>query len=174
MRSSNFVNRLIKALDNGRIEAAEAHCDYPCGIYDPYLAQVSALTVVRMGDLMSQLPKPDPSKQQELLGYMHDIARAVEVKEKHAELCKHEVRILWGDYFKPEHAKEFPQLNEMVWNIMKFGGKAKQEPDRKAAMDLLNEVNKLAEIFWKTKKVETYRAKAPYPPNEEMVYPRLS
>ncbi len=174
MRSTDFMNRFIKAIDNGRIQAAEAHCDYPCGIYDPHLAQLSALTVVRMVDLMLQLPEPDPGKKGELLDYTHEMARAVEIKEKHAELCKHEVRILWGDYFKPDHAEDFPELHQIVWNIMKYGSKAKQEPDRKAAIGLLNEVNKLAEIFWKTKKVETYKAKAPYSPNEEMVYPKLS
>ena len=154
-------------------ETAYAHCDYPCGIYDPHLAQLSALTVVRMVDLMRSLPKPSAEKPDEMLDYVHDMARAVEVKEKHAELCKHEIRIIWGDYIKPDHVKAHPELHEIVFNIMKFGGKSKQEPDREAAMKLLNEVNKFSEIFWETKGIKTKRAKAPYDPHEEVVYPQL-
>jgi nickel superoxide dismutase len=154
-------------------ETADAHCDYPCGIYDPHLAQLSALTVVRMVDLLKTIPKPNADKVEDMLDYAHDVARAVEVKEKHAELCKHEIRIIWGDYIKPDHLKAHPELHEIVFNIMKFGGKSKQEPDRDAAMKLLNEVNKFSEIFWETKGIKTKRAKAPYDPHEEVVYPQL-
>lgn len=174
MGEKKVITDIMEALDSKMgFEKVYAHCDYPCGIYDPHLAQLSALTVVRMVDLIHNIPKPTGNKPEELMDYAHDIARAVEIKEKHAELCKHEVRIIWGDYMKPDHLKTHPDLNEIVWNIMKFGGKAKQEPDREAAVKLLNETNKFAEIFWETKGVKTKRAKAPYEPKEEMVYPDL-
>ncbi len=164
---------LSKVGEKVGFEEADAHCDFPCGIYDPHLAQLSALTVVRMVDLIRSLPKPDPKNPEELLDYAHDMARAVEIKEKHGELCKHEIRILWGDYIKPDHVSKYPDLHQIVFNIMKFGSKSRQEPDRDAAMKLLEEVNKFAEIFWATKGVQTKRAKAPYEPKEEVVYPVL-
>lgn len=166
----NIVRGLDKKIGFGNVYA---HCDFPCGIYDPHLAQLSALTVVRMVDLINNIPKPTSTNTSEMMDYAHDVARAVEVKEKHAELCKHEVRIIWGDFFKPDHVKAHPDLHEIVFNIMKFGSKSKQEPDREAAMNLLNETNKFAEIFWEVKGIQTKRAKAPYEPKEEVVYPIL-
>jgi nickel superoxide dismutase len=174
VKVNNTIGKLFGAMeDKTEFDTAYAHCDYPCGIYDPHLAQLSALTVVRMVDLMNSIPKPKPENPSEMLDYVHDMARAVEVKEKHAELCKHEIRIIWGDYIKPQHVQAHPELHEIVFNIMKFGGKAKQEPDREAAMALLNEVNKFAAIFWETKGIKTHKAKSPYDPHEEVVYPDL-
>ncbi len=174
MGEKDVMTRIMDRIDERLgLEVAYAHCDFPCGIYDPHLAQLSALTVVRMVDLINNIPRPTASKPEEIMDYSHDVARAVEIKEKHAELCKHEVRIIWGDYIKPDHVKAHPEIHEIVWNIMKYGIKAKQEPDREGAMKLLNEVNKFAEIFWETKGIKTHRAKAPYEPKEEIVYPVL-
>lgn len=174
MAEKEVITRIMEGLDEKLgFQTAYAHCDYPCGIYDPHLAQLSALTVVRMVDLIHNIPKPAADKPDDIMDYAHDMARAVEVKEKHAELCKHEIRIIWGDYIKPDHVKAHPELHEIVWNIMKYGSKAKQEPDREAAMKLLNETNRFAEIFWGTKGIKTKRAKAPYEPKEEVVYPEL-
>ena len=41
-----LLNRLFPA------EEAHAHCDIPCGIYDPHLAQIGALTCIRMNQLI--------------------------------------------------------------------------------------------------------------------------
>ena len=141
---------------------AYAHCDIPCGIYDPHLAQLAAHTVIRMTSLINEA-KDDA----------HKIARLTDVKEHHAELCKHEVRILWGDYFKPEHAEKYPELHELVWKIMKLGSKVKQEVNLQSSEELLESVNKIAEIFWETKGLETTRFPAPYPTAKETVYPIL-
>ena len=154
---------------------AHAHCDIPCGIYDPHHAQMAAHTVLRMVvQINEQLArmKPDvpPEERRDII---HKIARCTAVKEQHAELCKHEVRILWGDYFKPEHAQKFPELHELVWKAMRLGSKAKQEVSVQASEELLETVNRIAEIFWKTKGVETFRVKAPYPTEKEMVFPKL-
>ncbi len=64
---------------------------------------------------------------------------------------KREVRIIWGDYFKPEHLEKHADLHTMVWNIMKLGSKCRQEINMQAAQDLLGEVQKFAEAFWTTK-----------------------
>lgn len=143
-------------------KVAYAHCDIPCGIYDPHLAQMAAHTVIRMTSLINDA-KDD----------VHKIARLTAVKEHHAELCKSEIRILWGDYFKPEHVQKYPELHELVWKIMKLGSNVKQEVNLQSSEELLESVNKIAEIFWETKGFGTTRFPAPYPTAKETVYPIL-
>src|SRR5215208_2967209 len=103
-------------------EEASAHCDIPCAIYDPHAAQVGALTVIRMYQLMQDLPGPgnDPDSQAK---YVNSMSRYVTVKEEHAQLCKEQVLILWTDYFKPEHLEKFPELHETVWQTTKLCSK---------------------------------------------------
>ena len=97
---------------------AYAHCDIPCGIYDPKAAQTAAETVEKMMTLISELPAAGegPAAQVE---WHQALARCVATKEQHAELVKHEVRVIWGDYFKPPHLEAYPDLHAKVWNIMK-------------------------------------------------------
>lgn len=106
------------------------------------------------------------------LEYNHKLARYTDVKEKHAELCKNEVRIIWGDYFKQEHIQKFPETHELVWSIMKAASKARQSTDVNDAKALIDSVNKFAEIFWKTKGLDSVKVKAPYPTEAEMVVPK--
>ncbi len=148
-------------------DTAYAHCDIPCGIYDPHAAQMAAHTVIRMADLIAALPKDNTVET------MHKLVRYTAVKEEHAELCKREIRILWGDYFKHEHLEQNPELQELIWNALKLGSEARQKTDVKTAEELLSVVEKIAEIFWKTKGVETKRIEAFYPTKREIVYPKV-
>lgn len=148
-------------------EIAHAHCDVPCGIYDPIVAQIAALSVVRMVDQMTALEKSDD------VSYFNTMARYVAVKEAEAIKCKEEIRIIWGDFIKAPHLEEYPELHTIAHNIMMLGGAAKQHVSREKAMALLEEVNKFAKIFWSIKGVETKVAKSPYFPNEDVVYPVL-
>ncbi len=93
------------------------------------------------------------------------------VKEEHAELCKHEVRIIWGDYIKPEHLEKHKDLHNIVFNIMKLGSKVRQNVDMQAAQDLLAEVQKFAEIFWDTKGASTKKQESRQAAGGELVYP---
>jgi nickel superoxide dismutase len=146
---------------------ARAHCDIPCGIYDPHLAQIAALTTVRMNQLINDLPdhpgsRTDGSK----------LARYTLVKEEHAELVKRELRVLWGDYFKSEHLEGHPDLNTSVWSALKLAGKVKQEANLEAAEQLVAEVQKIAEIFWATKGADSKRQPSLQGPvGGEIVYP---
>lgn len=150
-----------------KLNEVKAHCDVPCGIYDPIVAQIAALSVIRMVDLMlAAEPKHDTT-------YHNDMARYVAVKETEAIKCKEEIRIIWGDFIKPPQLAENPEIHTVVHNIMMLGGAAKQHASREKAMALLAEVNKFAEIFWKIKGVKTKVAKSPYAPNEDVVYPVL-
>ena len=166
-----MLHNLVAALDSKLgFEKAEAHCDVPCGIYDPHVAQIDALTVVRMIDLLADLEKNFPQA-----GAARNNAevRYTVVKEEHAEKCKHEIRVIWGDYIKPNHLEKYPQLHGLVHKIMTLGSKVRQTADRQNGLDLVEAVNEFAQIFWETKNVPTKRVKAPYAPGLEIVYPVL-
>jgi nickel superoxide dismutase len=166
-----MIYKLFDALDKKvYFERAKAHCDIPCGIYDPITAQIAALTVVRMDDLMAELEKAHPEKGTE---YQNSLSRYIAVKEEHAEKVKHEVRVIWGDYIKQQHLDAHPELGGLVHQIMQLGSKSRQTADRATAVQLVDAVNKFAEIFWDTKGISVKRATAPYKPSLEMVYPNL-
>lgn len=153
-------------------DSVSAHCDIPCGIYDPHMAQISAQTVVRMHQLIADLERPGPDADPAAFAaYANSIARYVAVKEEHAELCKHEVRIIWADYFKPEHLADHPDLHTNVWNILKLGSAVRQKVDMKAAEDLLAAVQEFAEAFWATKGASTTRGPSRQAVGGESVYP---
>lgn len=150
----------------------EAHCDIPCGIYDPHAAQIAALSVIRMNQLINDLPKPAAgasAKDQET--FVHQLSRYVKVKEEHAEICKHELRVLWGDYFKPDHLKQFPDLHTTFWDAMKLASKTRAEVNLDAAQALLSKVQHIAEMFWKSKGVETHKQPSNQSAKGELVYP---
>jgi len=126
---------------------ARAHCDIPCGIYDPHGAEIAARTVARMVELIGQL---DPDSK--AVADRNKFVRYVAVKEQHAELVKREVQVIWSDYFKPEHLEANPDLHTTVWNILKLAGRNKQNVDAAAAAELEAAVKSFGEMFWATKK----------------------
>ena len=166
-----MIYKLVQVLDSKiGLESASAHCDIPCGIYDPITAQIASLTVVRMIDLIAELMA---SGDQHDPAFQNSMSRYVTVKEEHAEKAKHEVRIIWGDYIKPMHVEKHPGANELVHKIMLLGSKSRQTVDREAAVQFVETINQFAEIFWDTKGIATKRANAPYAPALETVYPDL-
>ncbi len=149
-----------------------AHCDIPCGIYDPHEAQIAALTVIRMDQLIAELPKPTAgAKPEEMETYGAKLARYMVVKEQHSERVKQEIRVIWGDYFTPDHAKQFPQIHELTWKILKQASKARQGTNIADAQELLNQVQAFAEIFWKTKGATPQRKPSLQKPGGELVVP---
>jgi nickel superoxide dismutase len=124
-----------------------AHCDIPCGIYDPAGAQTAAKTVAKMVDLIGQIDAGSTA-----LADRNKFVRCVHVKEEHAEIVKREVQVIWSDYFKPEHLAANPDLHTKVWNVLKLAGKNKQSVDADAAAELEAAVKEFADIFWSTKK----------------------
>ena len=163
-----MIYKAVERLDEMfGIERARAHCDVPCGIYDPITAQIAALTVVRMIDLMNDLGTGQD------LASQNSLSRYVTVKEEHAEKAKHEIRVIWGDFIKPNHVEQYPDLHELTHKIMQLGSKSRQGKNREDAVAFVEAINQFAEIFWAVKGVKTKRAKAPYAPALEMVYPDL-
>ena len=172
-----MLHQVLTTLDRVfDFEEASAHCDIPCGIYDPHQAQVAVLTVIRMIDLMNDLAKAGGPRQgaeaaaADVLAFHNSLARYVLIKEEHAELCKREIRVIFGDFIKKEHVDKYPELPALFHKIMQLGSKVRQSPARENAVELLGAVNRFAEIFWEIKGVATKKVKAPYKPEEEIVY----
>jgi nickel superoxide dismutase len=124
-----------------------AHCDVPCGIYDPHQAELAARTVARMVELIGQIPVGSME-----LADRQKFVRCVTIKEQHAEIVKHEIQVIWSDYFKPEHIERYPDLHDRTWKILKLASKNKQNIDAAAAAELEAAVKEFADIFWSTKK----------------------
>lgn len=145
----------------GIIDDAKAHCDIPCKIYDPSPALLAALSVVRLTDILSETSD------------QNTIVRCVLQKEEEAEKVKHEVRIIWGDYFKAPQIEKHPQIHDLTHAIMQKASACKQGADRTDGEALVDLVNQFAEIFWQTKDVATERRTSPYPPNLAVIQPVL-
>ena len=149
------------------LKIAHAHCDIPCKIYDPIVSLVAGLSVVRLTDILLELENIDSMSGQA------QFARIVGQKEIEAQKVKDEVNIIWGDYFKEPQLTDYPEVHNIVHGIMRLGSQCKQEVSKDAAEALVNALNGFADIFWKTKGVETQRVVAPYPPALPVIVPIL-
>ncbi len=132
---------------------AEAHCDIPCGIYDPIAAKIAAQTVQKMVLRLQALEVPDPSADPGAIqAYVNTVGRYVTVKEEHAEIVKKELRILWADYAWPNIAADF-DLHGSFNQALKLAGRCKQNVDMAACEELVATVDSIATAFWATKNV---------------------
>ena len=129
-----FLTRLLKPT-----LTASAHCDLPCGVYDPAQARIEAESVKAI--IQKALDNDDPDFR----------TRAVLIKEQRSELVKHHLWVLWTDYFKPEHVEKYPNLHELFWAATKEAGAAKKAQDPEQGQKLLDAIDEIAKIFWETK-----------------------
>ena len=131
-----------------KVQEAEAHCDIPCGIYDPVSAKIAAQTVQKMVLRMQALEAGDDP-----VAYNNTMSRYVATKEEHAELCKRELRILWADYAWPNMPEGF-DLHGSFNAALKLAGRCRQTVDMAACEELVAAVDEIAAAFWATKGVE--------------------
>ena len=117
-----------------------AHCDLPCGVYDPAQARIEAESVKAC---MEKFNSSDDDVFK---------TRAVTIKEERADLVKHHLWVLWTAYFKPAHLEKYPQLHTLFWNATKAAGESKKTNDVTVAQDMLNQIAEIDKIFWETKK----------------------
>ena len=129
---------MLEALLKPR-RVVHAHCDLPCGVYDPAQARIEAESVKAIQE------KYQGSEDQAFR------IRALAIKEERAELVKHHLWVLWTDYFKPEHLDKYPQLNELFWMATKEAGAAKKSEDPAQGQKLLDSIDEIAKIFRETK-----------------------
>ena len=121
------------------IKPVYAHCDLPCGVYDPAQAKIEAQSVKAIQDKMASFEGDDR-------------IRALFIKEERAELVKHHLWVLWTDYFKPEHLEKYPDLHDKFWKATKQAGECKHHSEPAEGQKLLDMIDEIAEIFWATKK----------------------
>ena len=131
---SELIGRLLTP---SRI--AHAHCDLPCGVYDPAQARIEAQSVKACQEKFQA--SDDPVFRE----------RAVTIKEERADLVKHHLWVLWTDYFKPKHLKAHPELHDLFWKATKLAGDAKKSQDPKQGEELLQAIEKIDKLFWETK-----------------------
>lgn len=148
---------------------AYAHCDIPCGIYDPHQAQVAAHTIIRMTQFLGEVKRSASADGSGETRAEHDIARITRVKEEHGQLVEEEIGTLQNDYFKEEHYKEFTNLKDLLEKATKLSVSVRQNIDMKSAEELLETVMQIAEIFYKSKGLVPFRTKSPYPTEREIV-----
>ena len=131
--------RLLPRLLAPTIEV-HAHCDLPCGVYDPAQARIEAQSVKAIAEKMAG--NSDPVFQ----------TRAIIIKEERSHLVKHHLWVLWTDYFKPNHLEKYPDLHDKFWQATKLAGEAKKSEDPAQGQQLLDAVVEIDKIFWETKK----------------------
>jgi len=131
---------------------AFAHCDVPCGIYKKDAMVTAAEAVVKMVDKILNPPARDEKNPQSVVDFHNNMTRFVIVKEEEAEKCKHEVLILWTDFFKTEYLESVPDLHDKVWKITKLCSENKRSVNKAKADELLRLVTEFGEIFEKAQK----------------------
>ncbi len=132
-------------------KVANAHCDGPCGVYDPASARVSAEAVLSMTKKLIDLTPPENNDPVAWATYNNTFSRFVAVKEEQAQLTKKELLILWTDYFKPEHLSTYPDLHDTFWKAAKLCSACKVNIDQSKAEELMKSVEKIHHMFWNSK-----------------------
>ena len=136
-----IIDRVLTAVDRAvPPRSVHAHCDLPCGVYDPAQARIEAESVKAI------MEKHNSSSDEEFR------VRAIQIKEERADLVKHHLWVLWTDYFKPDHLEKYPQLHELFWKATKSAGESKKTTDVAVGQRLLDEIAEITQIFWETKK----------------------
>ena len=146
------MNILQSFLEKFPAQIAHAHCDVPCGVYEPDSMTWAAETCFKLVEKMEALELPAPDDKPHVLEFHNTVARAVFVKEEYAQICKKEALILWTDYFKAEHLDRWPDLHEKVWKLTKQCSVVKRSVSSDEATKLKEMVKELADIFRETKK----------------------
>ena len=116
-----------------------AHCDLPCGVYDPAQARIEAESVKAIQEKYQAGGDEEFKK------------RAIQIKEERADLVKHHLWVLWTDYFKPEHVEKYPELHELFWKATKAAGDSKRSVDPAQGQEVLDLIKEIDRIFWETK-----------------------
>ncbi len=156
-----MIKETWKKLRSSRpVENVEAHCDGPCGVYDPASARIGAEAVLAMTKKILAMEPPAGNDQQALATYHNTLSRFTSIKEEQAQIAKDELLILWTDYFKPQHLEQYPDLHDTFWKAAKLCSACKQEINLERAEELMKMVEKIHNIFWDSKncKIEWYTA----------------
>ena len=139
-----FQEAIAKLIAKTAIETVSAHCDGPCGVYDPASARIAAEAALSMTKKIIDLGPAESADH-------NTYSRFVSIKEQQAHLAKEELLILWTDYFKPEHLEQTPDLHDKFWNAAKLCSAVKQGVDVDAANDLMAAIEDIHNVYWASK-----------------------
>ena len=126
-----------------------AHCDLPCGVYDPAQARIEAESIKM---IIQKVGENDDADFR---------TRAILIKEQRAEEVKHHLTVLWADFFTKDHFEQFPNLHQLFWDGVHGAGDVKKSLDVAVAEKLLKTIDEIADIFWQTDKAKDMGV---YPP----------
>jgi nickel superoxide dismutase len=133
------------------LRVAEAHCDAPCGVYDPASARIAAEAVLSMTKKILDLKAPEGGDAKAAANFHNTMTRYIVVKEEQAQEAKEQLLILWTDYFKPVHLEKYPNLHDTFWKAAKLCSSVKVEVSLEHANELMDTVKEIHGIFWATK-----------------------
>lgn len=150
-----MLKEMIAArIANGPLEEVSAHCDGPCGVYDPASARIAAEAALSMTKKILALAPPDMGDPKSMAAYLNTVSRYVTIKEQQAHLAKEELLVLWTDYFKPVHLDAYPNLHDTFWKAAKLCSAVKVEVNLDHANELMAAIQEIHNIFWATKNRE--------------------
>ena len=123
------------------ISEVSAHCDLPCGVYDPAQARIEAQSLKAICEKVAANDDPDFR------------VRAAIIKEQRSTLVKEHLWVLWTDYFKAPHFEKYPELHTLFNEATKLAGASgtKGSFDVATADDLLAKIDEIDRIFKETK-----------------------
>jgi len=131
-----------------------AHCDGPCGVYDPSSARIAAEAVLSMTKKILALDPPAAGDKAAMVAYLNTTSRYIAIKEEQAHLAKTELLVLWTDYFKPVYLEKYPDLHDAFWKAAKLCSACKVGVSLDDATGLMVAIENIHNIFWATKNRE--------------------
>jgi len=141
--------QIINAQKNPAV--AQAHCDGPCGVYDPSSARIAAEAAVSMTKKIIALEPPANNDGAAWAAYLNTLSRYVAIKEEEAHKCKEQLLVLWTDFFKPPHLEANPEIHNIFWKAAKLCSAVKVEVSATHAGELMEAVEEIHNIFWAAK-----------------------
>ena len=130
---------------------ASAHCDGPCGVYDPASARIAGEAVQSMTKKMLALEYPKVYSSESMASYLNTMSRYAAIKDEEAQKCKHELLVLWTDFFKPQHLDAHPDLHTTFWQAAKLCSACKVEVSATHAQELMDAIEAIHHMFWEIK-----------------------
>ena len=146
----NQITQFIHDRFPAQLEVS-AHCDGPCGVYDPAAARITAEAVLAMTKKILDLQPPTSGDAKAMAHYQNTISRYIQIKEEQAQITKQELLLLWTDYFKPQHLEQFPTLHDTFWQAAKLCSACKVEVSVQHAEELMVAIEQIHGMFWTTK-----------------------
>ena len=147
-----MLNKALELIaSKSGVQEVSAHCDGPCGVYDPSSIRIAAEAAVSMTKKILALEVPDTSNAPAMAAYLNTVSRYVAIKEEQAQLAKDELLVLWTDYFKPHHLEAHPDLHTTFWTAAKLCSSVKVEVSAVHAGELMEAVENIHNLFWATK-----------------------